>query len=109
MDAQNDFFWALFFQTFLDDFLVWFRFSCCEWFLKNVLGSMVFTVYSAQSHFVQTLFFQSSPFKSPSKFRLFFVLIFRKKLRKLARKSVLRPISHLEAVLSTFWLTFSDF
>ena len=81
MDAIFDGFLALFFQTFLDDFLVWFRFSRCEWFLKNVLGSMVSTVFSAQSHFVQTLFFQNSAFKFPSKFRLFSVLIFIENLK----------------------------
>ena len=102
-------FLALFFQTFLDDFLVWFRFSRCEWFLKDVLGSMVFTVFSAHSHFVQTLFFQSFPFKFASKFRLFFVLVFEEKLRKLAKKSVMSLISQLEALFSIFWLTFSDF
>ena len=102
-------FLALFFQTFLDGFLVWFRFSRCERFLKNVLGSMVFTVFSAQSHFVQTLFSQSFSFKFPSKFRLFFVLIFIENLKKLATKSALRLISHLEALFSSFWLTFSDF
>ena len=109
MDAIFFCFLVLFFQTFLDDFLVWFRFSRCEWFLKNVLGSMVFTVFSAQSHFVQTLFFQSFPFKFASKFRLFFVLIFRKKLRKLAKNSVLSLILHLEPLFPTFWLTFFDF
>ena len=102
-------FLALFFHTFLPDFLVWFRFSRCEWFLKNVLGSMVFTVFSAQSHFVQTLFSQSFSFKFPSKFRLFSALIFIENLKKLAKKSAVRLISHLEALFSTFWLTFSDF
>ena len=98
-----------FFQTFLPDFSVWFRFSRCERFLQNVPGTMVFTMFSAHSHFVQTLFFQSFPFKFASKFRLFFALFFIEKLRKLAQKSVLSLISQLEALFAVFWLTFSDF
>ena len=77
--------------SFLDDFLVWFRFSRCEWFLKNALGSMVFTVFSAQSHFVQTLFFQSFPFKFASKFRLFFALFFIEKIEKIGSKISSEP------------------
>ena len=79
MDAIFFVFVALFFQTFLPDFLVWFRFSRCERFLQNVPGTMVFTMFSAHSHFVQTLFFQSFPFKVASGFRLFSVLIFLEK------------------------------
>ena len=86
MDAIVFVFLALFFQTFSDDFLVWFRFSRCERFLKNVPGSMVFTVFSAQSHFVQTLFFQSFPFKFASKFRLFSALFFIEKVKKICSK-----------------------
>ena len=108
MDAFFFVFLALFFQTFLPDFSVWFRFSRCEWFLQNVPGTMVFTMFSAHSHFVQTLFFQSFPFKFASKFRLFFALFFIEKLRKLAQKSVLSLISQLEALFAVFWLTFSD-
>ena len=109
MDAFFFVFLALFFQTFLPDFSVWFRFSRCERFLQNVPGTMVFTMFSAHSHFVQTLFFQSFPFKFASKFRLFFALFFIEKLRKLAKKSVLSLISQLEALFAVFWLTFSDF
>ena len=109
MDAFFFVFLALFFQTFLPDFSVWFRFSRCERFLQNVPGTMVFTMFSAHSHFVQTLFFQSFPFKFASKFRLFFALFFIEKLRKLAQKSVLSLISQLEALFAIFWLTFSDF
>ena len=83
MDAIFFVFLVLFFQSFWSDFLVWFRFSRCEWFLKNVPGSMVFTVFSAHSHFVQTLFLQSLPCKFASKFRLFFVLIFVEKIEKI--------------------------
>ena len=96
-------------QSFLPDFFVWLRFSRCERFLQNVPGTMVFTMFSAHSHFVQTLFFQSFPFKFASKFRLFFALFFIEKLRKFAQKSVLSLISQLEALFAVFWLTFSDF
>ena len=109
MDAFFFVFLALFFQTFLPDFSVWFRFSRCERFLQNVPGTMVFTMFSAHSHFVQTLFFQSFPFKFASKFRLFFALFFIEKIEKLAQKSVLSLISQLEALFAVFWLTFSDF
>ena len=109
MDAFFFVFLALFFQTFLPDFSVWFRFSRCERFLQNVPGTMVFTMFSAHSHFVQTLFFQSFPFKFASKFRLFFALFFIEKMRKLAQKSVLSLISQLEALFAVFWLTFPIF
>ena len=72
-----------FFQTFLLDFFVWLRFSRCERFLQNVPGTMVFTMFSAHSHFVQTLFFQSFPFKFASGFRLISVLIFIEKIVKI--------------------------
>ena len=84
MNAFFFVFLALFFHTFLPDFLVWFRFSRCEWFLKNVLGTMVFTVFSAHSHFVQTFFFQSFPCKFAFKFRLFFVFFFGRKIEKIS-------------------------
>ena len=93
----------------MHDFSVWFRFARCERFLQNVPGTMVFTMFSAHAHFVQTLFFQSFPFKLASKFRLFFALFFIKKLRKFGQKLVLSLISHLEALVSIFWVTFSDF
>ena len=75
----------------------------------NVLGSMVFTVFSAQSHFVQTLFFQSFPFKFASTVCLFFVLNFVEKVVKISKRSALSQILHLESLFPTFWLTFSDF
>ena len=91
MDAFFFVFLALFFQTFLPDFSVWFRFSRCERFLQNVPGTMVFTMFSAHSHFVQTLFFQSFPFKFASKFRLFFALIFVAKIEKISSKISSEP------------------
>ena len=91
MDAFFFVFLALFFQTFLPHFSVWFRFSRCELFLKNVLGTMVFTVFSTHSHFVQTLFFQSLPFKFASKFRLFFALFFIEKIEKIGSKISSEP------------------
>ena len=86
-----------------------FVFRVASGFLKNVLGTMVFTVFSAHSHFVQTLFFQSLPFKFASKFRLFFAVFFIEKLRKFVQKSVLSLISQLEPLFAVFWFTFSDF
>ena len=91
MDAFFFVFLALFFQTFLPDFSVWFRFSRCERFLQNVPGTMVFTMFSAHSHFVQTLFFQSFPFKFASKFRLFFALFFIEKIEKIGSKISSEP------------------
>ena len=91
---MNAFFFVFFgivFPPFLPDFLVWFRFSRCEWFLKNVPGTMVFTMFSAHSHFVQTLFFQSFPFKFASKFRLFFALFFIEKIEKIGSKISSEP------------------
>ena len=91
MDAFFFVFLVWFFQTFLHDFSVWFRFSRCEWFLQNVPGTMVFTMFSAHSHFVQTLFFQSFPFKFASKFRLFFALFFIEKIEKICSKISSEP------------------
>ena len=91
MDAFFFVFLALFLQTFLPDFSVWFRFSRCERFLQNVPGTMVFTMFSAHSHFVQTLFFQSFPFKFASKFRLFFALFFIEKIEKICSKISSEP------------------
>ena len=56
-----------------------------------MLGTMVFTVFSAHSHFVQTLFFQSFPFKFASKFRLFFALFFIEKIEKIGSKISSEP------------------
>ena len=91
MDAFFFVFLVWFFQTFLPDFSVWFRFSRCERFLQNVPGTMVFTMFSAHSHFVQTLFFQSFPFKFASKFRLFFALFFIEKIEKISSKICSEP------------------
>ena len=91
MDAIVFVFLALFFQIFLADFSGWFRFSRCERFLQNVPGTMVFTMFSAHSHFVQTLFFQSFPFKFASKFRLFFALFFIEKIEKIGSKISSEP------------------
>ena len=91
MDAVFFCFLALFFQTFLPDFSAWLRFSRCERFLQNVPGTMVFTMFSAHSHFVQTLFFQSFPFKFASKFRLFFALFFIEKIKKICSKISSEP------------------
>ena len=91
MDAFFFVFLAWFFQTFLPDFSVWFRFSRCERFLQNVPGTMVFTMFSAHSHFVQTLFFQSFPFKFASKFRLFFALFFIEKIEKIGSEISSEP------------------
>ena len=91
MDAFFFVFLAMFFQSFLPDFSVWFRFSRCERFLQNVPGTMVFTMFSAHSHFVQTLFFQSFPFKFASKFRLFFALFFIEKVEKICSKISSEP------------------
>ena len=91
MDAIVFVFLALFFQTVFDDFLVGFRFSRCERFLQNVPGTMVFTMFSAHSHFVQTLFFQSFPFKFASKFRLFFALFLIEKIEKIGSKISSEP------------------
>merc|ERR1712139_530379 len=52
---------------------------------------MVFTMFSAHSHFVQKLFFQSSPFKFASKFRLFFALFFIEKIEKIGSKISSEP------------------
>ena len=52
---------------------------------------MVFTLFSAQSHFVRTLFFQSFPFKFASKFRLFFALFFLEKIEKICSKISSEP------------------
>ena len=106
MDAFFFVFLALFFQTFFRCFLVWFRFSRCEWFLKNVLGTMAFTAFSAQSHFVQTLFFQSFPFKFASKFRLFFAFFFIEKIEKIGSKISSEPDF---AVGSTFFYILAHF
>ena len=91
MDAIVFVFLALFFQTFLHDFSVWLRFSRCERFLQNVPGTMVFAMFSAHAHFVQTLFFQSFPFKFASKFRLFFALFFIEKIEKIGSKISSEP------------------
>merc|ERR1712139_621827 len=52
---------------------------------------MVFTMFSAHSHFVQTLFFQSFPCKFASKFRLFFALFFIEKIEKIGSKISSEP------------------
>ena len=52
---------------------------------------MVFTMFSAHAHFVQTLFFQSFPFKFASKFRLFFALFFIEKIEKICSKISSEP------------------
>ena len=91
MDAIFFVFLAWFFQTFLPDFSVRCRFSRCERFLQNVPGTMVFTMFSAHSHFVQTLFFQSFPFKFASKFRLFFACFFLEKIEKIGSKISSEP------------------
>ena len=105
-----------FFQTFLPDFSVWFRFSRCERFLQNVPGTMVFTMFSAHSHFVQTLFFQSFPFKFASKFRLFFALFFIEKIEKICSKISSEPdfavgstFCNILAHFSRFLVNFGEF
>merc|ERR1712139_740476 len=52
---------------------------------------MVFTRFSAHSHFVQTLFFQSFPCKFASKFRLFFAWFFIEKIEKIGSKISSEP------------------
>ena len=116
MDAFFSVFLALFFQTFLPDFSVWFRFSRCERFLQNVPGTMVFTMFSAHSHFVQTLFFQSFPFKFASKFRLIFALFSIKKIEKIGSEISSDPdfavgstFCSILADFFRFWVNFSGF
>ena len=52
---------------------------------------MISTMFSAQSHFVQTLFFLSCPFKFASKFRLFFALFFIEKIEKIGSEISSEP------------------
>ena len=70
---------------------------------------MVFTMFSAHSHFVQTLFFQSSPFKFASKFRLFFALLFIEKIEKIDSKISSEPDFAVGSTFCSILAHFSDF
>ena len=83
---------------------------------------MVFTMFSAHSHFVQTLFFQSFPCKFASKFRLFFALFFIEKIEKICSKIDVFVLKALEVpgpqkgsrtgfymILGRFWINFGGF